>query len=181
MSQTRKEIIAALDAEAAARKQEQEAHVAEVATLTAEIEAQKQRADSAEAALKAETEAHAATKAAAEKQTEEQVACVGTALASLKAETEAHAATVKHLDLAKQALADPAFVDAAMTAFNGGKSLQASRDAEADAAEAAAASEKPRAFMAELNAIEDPKERRAFYVANEQAIKAELKQQNGGK
>ena len=176
MSQTRKEIIAALDAEAAARKQEQEAHVAEVAALTAEIEAQKQRADVAEAALKAEVEAHAATKAEAEAK----AAADRAVKEALHLEAEAHAQTTKHLDMAKQALADPAFVDAAMTAFNGGKSLQASRDAEADAAEAAAQKPEPVSVVKQWQEISEPRARREFYLANEEAIKAEIKKQNGG-
>lgn len=181
MSQTRKEIIAALDAEAAARKQEQEAHVAEVAALNAEIEAQKHRADLAEAAFKAETEAHAATKADAEAKAAADRAVIDGAQEALHLEAEAHAQTTKHLELAKQALADPAMVDAAMTAFNGGVSLQASRDAEADAAEAKASTEQPKSHLDEWQAITDPKARRAYYVKNEQAIKAELNKQNGGK
>jgi len=178
MSQTRKEIIAALDAEAAARKQESDAHAGALAALNAEVEAQKTRADAAEAALKAEVDAHAATKAAIEAKAVADAEAVTKATAALAAETEAHAATEKLLTIAKDALANPAQVDAAMTAINGGVSLQAARDAEADAAEAAALKPETVSVLKTWQEITEPKARREFYLANKEAIKAEIK---GGK
>lgn len=179
MSQTRKEIIAELDAVLKAREDDATTHAAALSEIQSRLDAEVLRAETAEKALievnaRVEELTLAAAAVAAEHDAalaalNEQVAAGKAFADEISAKLEASG---KDLNLARQALEDPRYVDAAIKAFKG--DLQAAADAEADRAEAAEQTEKSK--IEQWQAISDPKERRAFYLANEKAIKAEIKE-----
>jgi hypothetical protein len=173
MSQTRREIIAQLDAEAKARADQDAAHAAEVKTLTEKLASETARADAAVAALPA---AHAELAEAIKAHSEALAALQATLKgvnAALAGEVAKHAETAKALAIAKEALADPCRLDAALKAC--GLDTQSAADAEADRVEVPAAPEPT--VLEQFTAIKDPSAKSAFYAANKDAIKAEIKKQ----
>jgi hypothetical protein len=176
MSMTRKDIFAQLDAEKADRARIETEHAAKVAELTQALDAEKTRADKAVAEAVETARVSAEAVAAAQVHVETANAAVKVAQDALVAKTAEHVETTRLLEMAKQALANPAMIDAAMTAINGGKSLQATRDAEADQAEKSC-EKSPESILDQWDKIADPGERRRFYVENESAIKAATKEQ----
>jgi hypothetical protein len=173
MSQTRKEIIAQLDAEAKARGEQDAAHAAELKTLTEKLASETARADAAVAALPAaQAELAAAIKTHGEAITALHATLDGVN-AALAGEVAKHAETAKTLAIAKEALANPCMIDAALKAC--GMDTQAAADAEADRIEKPA--EPAPSVLEQFTAIKDPSAKSVFYAANKDAIKAELKKQ----
>lgn len=165
MSATRKEIIEQLDA-AEKSVAEREAKIAE---LTAAVETLKTDRVADVEKLKADLAASGETVKALGEQLEAAVKNV----AALKAECAEHA---RKVDIAAKALADPKLLDAAMAEFGLGKTLQAAADAEADRAEALAKAPE-KTVLQSWQEITDPGDKRAFYLAHKDEIKAELKKQ----
>jgi hypothetical protein len=183
MSQTRKEIIAQLDAEAKARADQDAAHAAEIEKLQQALKAKDAEIGAMQVKLTEATGATAAAVAALEAAKAEHgkaLAGVQEALtaaqAATVAEQQAHGATKGLVKLCKDALADPRYVDAALTALNGVTSLQAAADAEADRLQAAA--QKPpensdAQWLAHYQAA-SPGDRRRMWKERQAALKKTL-------
>jgi chromosome segregation ATPase len=175
MSQTRKEIIAQLDAAEKAAAERETAHAAEVKDLTDQLAQARTAADQAAEEIKAQQEAHGKTFTDAQATIEKLSSEIKAHVEKLAFEQAAHAETKKQLDMAKNALANPAFVDAALKACN--MDLHVTADAEADRVEKT--DEKPVSHLETWESITEPKARRAYYIEHKEAIRAEIKQQGG--
>jgi hypothetical protein len=175
MSQTRKEIIAQLDAAEKAAAERETAHAAEVKTLTDQLTEAKAANVTMAEALKTETEAHVKTKSDAQAAAEQAATEIKAHVEKLAFEQAAHGETTKQLDMAKKALANPAFVDAALKACS--MDLHVAADAEADRVEKT--DEKPMSHLETWESITEPKARRAYYIEHKEAIRAEIMQQGG--
>ena len=171
--QTRKEIVA-----------DRDALRARVAELEAAVDVGAIELETARTSAVALTEERGAIRAELDqaKQTAEAMIAEMTAghAAALEAKdaalTEAlekGAALAVECEKQKRALADPAFVDAALVAS---AVVPAIADAEADAAEKAAAGEpedsEPKTILEQYEAMGEGAERRAFWKANKRAILA---------
>lgn len=182
MSQTRKDIIAQLKAaeeqveslrlanERAIAEMQEQVKVAQIATDTANVEAGLARAEADEVRASLESERHAHAEA---------IAALDGELRAAKANADELRGNIEakehDLDLAKRALSDPRYIDAAMKAF--GKDLQPAADAEADRLEQSASL--PERTEDEMTGDElweryytlPITERRAFYVKHEAKLK----------
>jgi hypothetical protein len=175
MSQTRKDIIAALDAETKAREQAEAAHAAQIKDLQGKLDAATTRAATAEQALVAEQTAHAATQKAAKDAADKAASDLAAATAAAEAEKTAHAGTQKALAAAKAGLANPAMIDAALKAcgmdLGGTSEAEADRPEKSGSTDTAAAAEQ--AWLEQYQAAA-PAERRGMWKQRQAALKKNL-------